>query len=216
MALAAYTSIGESFYWETEIKRSRFIAAVSGITSAEEGEAFLEACRKTYRDATHYCYAYRIGREPVREKSSDDGEPAGTAGHPMLFVLQREALTDVIAVVIRYFAGIKLGAGGLARAYGGTLAEALKAAPLLHYVPYIRLRIRMAYDSLGGFENFIRDRDIHIERRIFDEAVTLEVLVLPSEKESLLRAVADMTGGRAEAEDMGEEYVARPLTRDIL
>lgn len=213
MALAAYKSIGESFAQETEIKRSRFIAALSSIKTVEEGDAFLEACRKTYRDATHYCYAYRIGREQVREKSSDGGEPAGTAGHPMLFVLQREELTDVIAVGIRYFGGIKLGAGGLARAYGGTLAETLREAPLLHYVPYVRLRLRMAYDSLGGFEKYTKDRNIRIDQRNFADAVTLEVLAIPREKESLLQAAQDLTGGRAEAEDLGEEYIARPLIR---
>lgn len=211
MALTTYKSAGDIFYYETEIKRSRFIAAVAGISTPEEGTKFLEEVRKKYREATHYCYAWRIGQEQIREKSSDDGEPAGTAGHPMLYVLQREELTDIIAVVVRYFGGIKLGTGGLARAYSGTLADALKEAPLVKYVPYMRLKAVLAYDALGAFENYSKDKDIRIDARQFAEAVTLEILVQPPEKETLLRALADMTGGRADVEEIGEEYISLPV-----
>ena len=134
--LIPYAAPAEPFHKETEIKKSIFIAHLVPVTSEEEARQSLEGFRKQYKDATHNCYAWRIGTERVLEKSGDDGEPQGTAGHPMLHVLQMQKLTNVLAVVTRYFGGIKLGAGGLTRAYSGSLADAVREASIVIYTPY--------------------------------------------------------------------------------
>ena len=120
--LIPYTAPEAPVRARTEIQKSIFIADLAPAASMEEAEAFWDACRKEFRDARHHCFACRIGAGQAREKSSDDGEPQGTAGHPMLRVLQMQDLTNTVLVVTRYFGGIKLGAGGLTRAYSGAAA----------------------------------------------------------------------------------------------
>lgn len=132
-----YFSIKEPFHYETVIKKSRFICDLIPVNDAEEAKDALATIRKRYYDATHHCSALRLGTTgTLQEQSNDDGEPAGTAGRPMLHVLQQRDLTNLLAVVTRYFGGIKLGTGGLTRAYGGTLAESVSAAPIVAYVAH--------------------------------------------------------------------------------
>ena len=119
--LIPYRSVRTPCRKETEIKKSIFIAQLFPVETEEEAQSILETVRKNHKDAAHNCWAWRIGTVRIREKSSDGGEPQGTAGHPMLHVLQMKSLTNTLSVVTRYFGGIKLGTGGLARAYGGIL-----------------------------------------------------------------------------------------------
>ncbi len=205
--LIPYAAPAELFQSEMEIKKSIFITHIIPITSEEEALARLGELRKTYKDATHNCFAWRIGTERVLEKSSDDGEPQGTAGHPMLHVLQMKELTNVLAVVTRYFGGIKLGAGGLTRAYSGALAEAVKAAPIVTYTPYEKYILTLPYTAIGGFENYVKDKDIRVLERSFAADVTITFLTLPREAKTHLQFFTDLTGGKAESESVGEEYV---------
>ncbi len=205
--LIPYAAPAELFQSEMEIKKSIFITHIIPITSEEEALARLGELRKTYKDATHNCFAWRIGTERVLEKSSDDGEPQGTAGHPMLHVLQMKELTNVLAVVTRYFGGIKLGAGGLTRAYSGALAEAVKAAPIVTYTPYEKYILTLPYTAIGGFENYVKDKDIRVLDRAFAADVTITFLTLPAEAKTHLQFFTDLTGGKAESESVGEEYV---------
>ena len=128
--LIPYTAPAELYRQDMEIKKSIFITHILPVNSEEEAQQALADLRKKYKDATHNCYAWRINAERILEKSGDDGEPQGTAGHPMLHVLQMRKLTNVLAVVTRYFGGIKLGAGGLIRAYGRSVSEAIDQAGL--------------------------------------------------------------------------------------
>lgn len=205
--LIPYAAPAELFQSEMEIKKSIFITHIIPITSEEEALARLGELRKKYKDATHNCFAWRIGTERVLEKSSDDGEPQGTAGHPMLHVLQMKELTNVLAVVTRYFGGIKLGAGGLTRAYSGALAEAVKAAPIVTYTPYEKYILSLPYTAIGGFENYVKDKDIRVLDRSFAADVTITFLTLPAEAKTHLQFFTDLTGGKAESESLGEEYV---------
>lgn len=158
--LIPYAAPAEPFHKETEIKKSIFIAHLVPVNSEEEAQKTLEGFRKQYKDATHNCYAWRIGTERVMEKSGDDGEPSGTAGHPMLHVLQMQKLTNLLAVVTRYFGGIKLGAGGLTRAYSSTLADAVKEAPIVLYTPHVRYRLTIPYGALEALKIISRIRTL--------------------------------------------------------
>ncbi len=205
--LIPYAAPAEIFRSEMEIKKSIFITHIIPITSEAEALERLGELRKKYKDATHNCFAWRIGTERVLEKSSDDGEPQGTAGHPMLHVLQMKELTNVLAVVTRYFGGIKLGAGGLTRAYSGALAEAVAAAPIVTYTPYMKYALTIPYSAVGGFENYVKDKDIRVTDRAFAADVTLTFLTLPAEAKTHLQFFTDLTGGKAAVEEIGEEYV---------
>lgn len=205
--LIPYAAPAELFQAEMEIKKSIFITHIIPITSEEEALARLGELRKKYKDATHNCFAWRIGTERILEKSSDDGEPQGTAGHPMLHVLQMKELTNVLAVVTRYFGGIKLGAGGLTRAYSGALADAVKAAPIVTYTPYEKYILTIPYTAVGGFENYSKDKDIRVLDRNFAENVQITFLTLPAEAKTHLKFFTDLTGGKAVIEEDGEEYV---------
>ena len=205
--LIPYAAPGEPFHKEMEVKRSIFIAHVIPVDSEEGAADTLEGLRRQYKDATHNCYAWRIGTERIFEKSGDDGEPQGTAGHPMLHVLQMKKLTNVLAVVTRYFGGIKLGAGGLARAYSSSLAEAVKEAAIAYYTPHLSFRLTIPYGAVGGFENYIKGRDIIVRNRAFTDQVAIDFLCLPENASSHLRFFRDLTGGKGVMEEMGEDYV---------
>ena len=128
-------TISRAYQEEICLEKSRFICSLAKVQNEAEAQEFIRQQKKRYWDATHNCSAYVIGKNSVAERSSDDGEPSGTAGLPMLMVLRRQELYDVVAVVTRYFGGIKLGAGGLARAYAHSVTTALKGAGLAQVVP---------------------------------------------------------------------------------
>ena len=186
-------------------RKSRFIGAIAPVQTEEEAQAWIAQVRQQHRDATHNTYAY-ILRNGIK-RYSDDGEPQGTAGHPMLHVLQMKSLTNTLSVVTRYFGGIKLGTGGLVRAYGGTLAEAVEEAGILCFMPHVRLELMIPYTAAGTFEHYIKGTDIRILDRIFAEEVQITCLCLPENKARHEMYFRDMTGGKVKVEDRGEEYV---------
>ncbi|WP_460799845.1 IMPACT family protein [Microbacterium sp. GXF0217] len=150
-------TIADAVEHELVIKKSRFIAHVSPVASPEEADAVIARIRKQYWDARHNCSAQVTGTTGDRARSSDDGEPSGTAGIPMLEVLRRRDLTDVVAVVTRYFGGVKLGAGGLVRAYSSAVSEALDAAVLRDRMLLSRATITVPHGDAGRFDNLIRE-----------------------------------------------------------
>ena len=208
--LTPYAAPETIFRHEIEIKKSIFITHILPVTTEEEAQEQLALFRKKYKDATHNCYAWRIGTHRVLEKSSDDGEPQGTAGHPMLHVLQMNQLTNVLAIVTRYFGGIKLGAGGLTRAYSGSLADTVKIAPIVMYTPYDAYTLTLPYTAVGGFENYSKDTDIRVQDRAFTDKVQITYLTLPENAAKHSKAFTDMTGGKALLEKTGEVYVPLP------
>lgn len=142
---------------EYVIKKSRFIATVCEVKSEDEAAAFIEEMKKKYWDARHNCSAYQVGPDGRFQRSSDDGEPAGTAGRPILEVLKKQGLTNTAIVVTRYFGGIKLGASGLIRAYSHAAALALEAADIAVYTPFTILTATVAY-PLGQHDGTLRPR----------------------------------------------------------
>ncbi len=140
---------------EQEVTRSRFIATLAPISDEAAATALIDRVRGRFHDARHHCTAMVLGPDGQRRRSSDDGEPAGTAGAPMLAVLTGAGLTDVVAVVTRYFGGTLLGAGGLVRAYGGAVSAAVDAADRLRRLPVARVRLEVAHATAGRIEHHL-------------------------------------------------------------
>jgi len=178
--------------FEKEIKKSRFICQAAPVESEEEAFRFLERVKDP--SATHNCWAFRLGD---RYRFFDDGEPAGTAGRPILSAIEGQGLDRVMVVVTRYFGGIKLGAGGLVRAYGGTAAECLRRAEKVPIVNRVRLWLRLPYEDQAALYRVLDSFDAKKLEERFGEAA--EFLVeLPEEKAPAFeRALADLTRGRA-------------------
>ena len=150
-------SIQKEITNEIIINKSRFITIITNINDINKIKEKLEEIKKTYKDATHYCFAYIIQNH---EKCSDNGEPSGTAGIPILNVLKQNNLTNILCVVIRYFGGIKLGAGGLIRAYSTCASEALKKAAITTIVDGYNLTIEFSYDNLKQIDYLLKNIDI--------------------------------------------------------
>ena len=192
-------------------KRSRFIGRVRPVETEEEARAFLEEVRRLHRDARHNCWCYLLKDGTVR--ASDDGEPQGTAGQPMLELFQRERLTNLCCVVTRYFGGVLLGTGGLLRAYTGAAREALDAAGVSVVrrwtaaevsCPYsLYERLKLEAESLGGA----------VEDTEFTAAVRLLVLLPEGREEDFSARVTELTSGTCEASVLGEQFRAVPLER---
>ncbi len=155
---ASYPStLARAHEHELVIKKSRFIAHVAPARTTEEAEAAIAAVRKQYWDARHHCVAMIIGTHADQQRSSDGGEPSGTAGVPMLEVLRRRELTDLVAVVARYFGGVKLGAGGLVRAYSSAVSEALDVARVVRRTPAVRVAIEVPHQDAGRVQGVLRE-----------------------------------------------------------
>lgn len=209
--LTAYESIEKLTKRNTEIKKSLFIAQIAPVNSEKEAQDFILSVKKNMRDATHNCSAYRIGIKQIAERSSDDGEPQGTAGHPMLHVLQANNLTNVVATVTRYFGGIKLGAGGLTRAYSSSLANALNDSKIIRFTPHQKIILTVNYTFVGAFENYIKDTDIIVTDRLFTDKVKISMLCLTENSDKHIEFFTNMTSGTAIIETPNEEYVKLPL-----
>lgn len=164
-----------------EIKKSKFITLLIKIEDINNVDKYLNDIKKEYKDATHYCYAYIIGN---KEKASDDGEPSGTAGLPILNVLKRNNLNNILCVVIRYFGGIKLGAGGLLRAYSNSVSEALKVSNIIKYVPTLKIKIVFKYDNLNTINNLLINSNIIYKE--FDVNITYEVILTETEYNNII------------------------------
>lgn len=189
-------------------KKSRFIATVRPVKTEEEASAFIEEMKKKYWDAAHNCSAFVIGRRGELTRCSDDGEPAGTAGRPMLDVLLGEDIHDTCVVVTRYFGGTLLGTGGLVRAYSGAVQEALKASVILDRQKGIRLEIHSDYGDIGKIQYLIGQNQLPVLSSSYTDSVLLEVLVPESHFETFTGAVTEGTAGKACLEKGGSVWYA--------
>ena len=158
-------------------KKSRFIADVFPVTTEEEALSVLEKVKKQYWDARHHCWAYVIGREQVQERCSDDGEPSGTAGKPIIEVIRGQELHDVLIVVTRYFGGTLLGTGGLVRAYTLAAQEGLALSNIITKINGVKLRIETDYTGLGKIQYLLGQCGIPVFESEYTEKVQLTVLI---------------------------------------
>lgn len=194
---------------ELVIKKSRFLTHVAPISSADEADAVIAAVKKRAWDARHNCSAQVTGSLGERARSSDDGEPSGTAGVPMLEVLRRRELTDVVAVVTRYFGGIKLGAGGLVRAYSSAVSEALDLAALVDRRLLAGVGVSVTHADAGRFENLLRawiqDRDAVLDEPVYAASAEFSLWVKPEDVTPLDAEIAAMSGGEVRLRQTGSE-----------
>ena len=194
------TVFGEASGEITE-KKSRFIAALKHVESEAEAEAFLSEQKKKYYDARHHCSAFVVGRSPEIVRSNDDGEPGGSAGRPILSVLEGEGLHDTIAVVTRYFGGTLLGVGGLIRAYQGAVKAALENAVFIERRTGRQLIVKASYNDDGKLKYQFRQKERIILSTDYGQDVTTVILLSPDEVPAVIKEITDLTGGRAVIEE---------------
>ncbi len=213
--MSSYRTIARAAEAETEVSRSRFRCRVERVGSEQAARAVVEAARREHRDARHHCSAFLLGPPPqLVERSSDDGEPAGTAGAPMLEVLRgagaaQEPMADVVAVVTRWFGGTLLGAGGLVRAYGDAVHAALDLAGTRRRLLLRELVVEVEHATAGRLESAVRDAGITVLDQTYAAAVTLRLGVPPDGLAAAHALLAEVSLGQVEAQEAGDRWVDR-------
>ena len=190
----SYITIANEFRTEYIIVKSHFIATIAPVSTEEEAQAFIQRISKEFWDATHNCTAYAIGPRQEQQRSSDNGEPSGTAGKPMLEVLKKTTITNVAVVVTRYFGGIKLGAGGLIRAYSHSVAKAVQEGPKLLIAPRQIVSLTIDYSYFGSVERQLQTLELPYQST-FTDTISLEIYVEPSFVSELETTITNLTGG---------------------
>lgn len=201
-----YRTVAHAGVHETEVNRSRFLCALAPAATEQEAQEFIAGVRKEHADATHNCYAYVIGADAAVQRASDDGEPGGTAGVPMLQMLLRRDMRYVVAVVTRYYGGVKLGAGGLIRAYGGSVGEALDSLGTLTRKRFRLATVTVDHQRAGKIQNDLRSTGREVRDVRYGEAVTIEIGLPDTDIEPFRAWLADATAGTAGFELGGEAY----------
>ena len=207
-----YRTIRQDGQAQEEIKKSRFICHAKRVYSEEEARDFIAAIKKEHYKATHNCSAFIVGEKSEIKRTSDDGEPIGTAGVPMLGVMENHQLTNVCFVVTRYFGGIKLGAGGLIRAYAGSVALAIKEIGLIEIKEQAGLRLKMSYSQYQNFDNFLKAEDLIEFDTEFTDLVATTIYIDKQEKEPLVQKLVEFFNGKIQIDDQGLREVEIPLT----
>lgn len=202
--METYRFVYEGGQGEIEEKKSRFIANVRPIQNEEEALAFLAQMRKKYWDARHNCFAYVAGDNHQLQRCSDDGEPAGTAGRPMLDVLLRENIHNCVVVVTRYFGGTLLGTGGLVRAYQKATQEGLAGSTVLERQDGVHLTIHTDYNGIGKIQYLLGKEQITIMDSRYTDKVDLDVMIPLPKKEQLLTDITEGTNGSARFEELAQ------------
>lgn len=202
-----YRTICREAAAEQVIQRSRFLAYIQPVERQEEAETFFARIRAEHKTATHRVPAFLLGAKAEHQWASDDGEPQGTAGPPLLHLFAGEGLTNLAVLVVRYFGGVKLGTGGLARAYSGTARLALEAAGHCRVVERDTLTVTLDYAPYERLSALARDADIHLGAPSFQDRVTLPVATEPEQADDLRRLLAELTAGRFEERSCVREQV---------
>ena len=194
-----------------ESQRSRFLAYAIHAEDEEEVRAWLADVKKEHYEARHVPYAMVLGARADRQRSSDDGEPGGTAGSPILEAITARGITYAAVAVVRYFGGIKLGAGGLIRAYAQAAGLGLEAAAKIRMTPLHTMYVQLDYDLLAAAERYVRDTGLQAGGTSYADDVTLTLLVPTGDIELHQRALTDLTAGRARYQLGEQKYVAVPI-----
>jgi uncharacterized YigZ family protein len=201
-----YRTVAHRGVHEVEINKSRFRCALAPAATEQEAQDFIRTVRKEHPGATHNCFAYVIGADGGVQKASDDGEPGGTAGLPMLQMLLRREVRYVVAVVTRYYGGVKLGAGGLIRAYGGVVGEALDALGTVTRQKFRLATITVDHQRAGKLENDLRATGRAVRDVRYAEQVTIDIGLPEADVETFRDWLAGSTAGTAAVELGGEAY----------
>lgn len=194
--LQKYRTIKEDNQHEVEIKKSRFICFLKRIETEEEAKAFIQQIKKEHWKANHNCSAFVLGDHHEIQRSSDDGEPSGTAGVPMLEVMKKNDLINVCAVVTRYFGGTKLGAGGLIRAYSGSVAQAIVHTGIVEGRLQQEVFVQLDYSNWGKMENFIASENLAVKDTQFTNRVVVTCMVDENQVDDFEAQVTDLLNGQ--------------------
>ena len=206
-----FRTIKEDGQVQEEIKKSRFICHAKRVYSEEEARDFIAAIKKEHYKATHNCSAFIVGERSEIKRTSDDGEPSGTAGVPMLGVLENHNLTNVCVVVTRYFGGIKLGAGGLIRAYAGSVALAVKEIGIIEIKEQAGIAIQMSYAQYQEYSNFLKEHNLMELETTFTDQIDTIIYVDKEEKENIKSALVEFFNGKVTLTDQGLREVEVPV-----
>ncbi|OZU88809.1 YigZ family protein [Virgibacillus indicus] len=205
--LPSYFTVKKEGTDQIIIQKSRFIGYVKRVETEEEAHSFIQEIKKKHHDATHNCSAYIIGEHDQIQKANDDGEPSGTAGVPMLEVLKKQKLKDTAVVVTRYFGGIKLGAGGLIRAYGSTTSQALQTTGIVKRQLMQGFSVTVDYTLLGKLENVLRTSDHILESINYLEKVEFIVYVKTGSEQDFRNWIVDLTSDQAMITEKNTSYL---------
>ncbi len=207
MALSTYQTVKDTGEHEITIQKSRFIAHFDRVETEEAAQAFIDRIKKQHWNATHNCSAYLIGERDEIQKANDDGEPSGTAGVPMLEVLKKRGLKDTVVVITRYFGGIKLGAGGLIRAYGGAVSEGLNEIGIVKRTLTQVIHTEIDYHWLGKVEHALRESPYQMKGTDYLEQVDVQTYVEIDKVEEFEAWITNITNGQAEIKRGEETYL---------
>jgi uncharacterized YigZ family protein len=202
-----YVSPRNEARFEQEIRKSRFIGIASPARTEEEAETLIDAIATEFEDATHHCWAYILGDPGAapRIRFDDAGEPSGTAGRPIVTVLQKRRVGDALVSVVRYFGGIKLGAGGLVRAYSSTASRALDAAGLVPSAPRVEISIRLDYADEQAARHLLARHEAEIVSVSHADSVVMAARIERAKAPLLTREIVERTSGRARVETSPDE-----------
>jgi len=205
--LSEYLTVKGKAIHEIIIDKSRFIAHISRTETEEEAQQFIASIKKLHKDASHNCSAYLIGERDQIQKALDDGEPSGTAGVPILEVIRKKGLKDTTVVVTRYFGGIKLGAGGLIRAYSRSASEGITTAGIVERTLTKVLNVQIEYHWLGKLENELRASTYPIKDIQYLEQVSILTFVKEDLVDEFSNWITELTNGQAVIAEMGTQYL---------
>ena len=191
---------------EIEVKKSRFIANLKSVESEEEAAAFIAEIKKKYWDARHNCQAFTIGMNHELTRCSDDGEPSGTAGKPILEVISGSGIHNIVVVVTRYFGGTLLGTGGLVRAYTDATRAGIENSDIVEKIPGRRVDIAMDYTDLGKLQYMLAQNEVLTEDTEYTDKVIIHALFPESDKEKLKKKITEATSGRVMTQEGEEVY----------
>ncbi|MFC3210948.1 YigZ family protein [Planomicrobium okeanokoites] len=207
----SYMTTGSSASAELLIQKSRFIGYAARAETEQEALDFITSIKEQHRSANHNCSAYMLGEHDSIQKANDDGEPSGTAGVPILEVLKKKQLKDTVIVVTRYFGGIKLGSGGLIRAYGKAASEALAAAGIVERRLHSLMKVTIDYTWLGKVENEVRQSQYPLKKIEYTEGVDLYIYVPVAEEETFAAWLNELTNGQSSFICTEKEYLEFPV-----
>ena len=203
--MESYITVKNPSHFEYEDRKSVFIGEAMPISTEAEAISFIDSVKKRYPDARHHVYAYVL-RENSIMRFTDDHEPQGTAGMPVLDIIRKNGCTDVVIVVTRYFGGTLLGTGGLVRAYTAAAVGALEAAEIIRYDIYVSLEISVSYSDYGKITQNLTDLGFRTESTAYDTGIRIEGSVVKTNLDRLKSSLVEATAGRIRIEIIGEEF----------
>lgn len=214
--IPSYCTVYRGGTAEIVVKKSRFIAHIAPAATEEEAAEFISDCKKEYWDARHNCHAFCVGLDPEITRCSDDGEPAQTAGKPMLDVLLSSGLKNTVAVVTRYFGGTLLGTGGLVRAYSSAVQAALQDCVVIEKKLCVLARVQVDYSLIGRLQRLIKDSPVMLQDMEYAEKATAKLIIPAGAQESFAKNLADISGGQAKLVEGDQCYAALADSRPII